>query len=180
MARIDGRWVAVQVHGLREVATAQLLEFKGYESFLPLTTANSSKVRSGSKPLFPGYVFCRLSVRIADHIIKTPGVVRILGVGSQPIPIEDEELESIRVLASSGVKCKPHPFIVGERIEVKNGPLAGVRGTVVRLNLVISITALARSIAVEFDSGAIAPMQSCLGAASIEVRPVCGLNAVAE
>jgi transcriptional antiterminator RfaH len=159
MGDIDGRWVAVQVYSRRESAITHLLTMKGYESFLPVIPEPNYKQKETGKPMFPGYVFCRINLEIREPIVMTPGVVRIVGNGRRPIPIEEDEIESIRILVSRRLKCEPHPFIVGDRIAVESGALAGMCGTVLQVKnkrcLIASITILARCVRVELELDAI-------------------------
>jgi len=90
-------------------------------------------------------------------VLTTPGVIRIVGAGRSPIPVEENEIESIRRAASFGARLEPHHNITaGRRVRLVEGPLAGCEGVVVEVNkgwrLVVSITLLQRSVAVEIDN----------------------------
>ena len=85
-----------------------------------------------------------------------PGVVRIVGAGRTPIPIDDSEMEMLRIIAESDIPRQPYPMpAVGDAVEIRGGPLAGVFGTLARVKdsrkLIVSISLLQRSVAVEFD-----------------------------
>jgi transcription antitermination factor NusG len=53
-------------------------------------------------PLFPGYVFCHFDSNKRLPILMTPGMVRIVGPGNRPEPVDDHEIASIRTIALSG------------------------------------------------------------------------------
>ena len=89
----DAQWFAVQVKARAERNVASLLQAKGYEEFLPVTTAR----RAGRKceiPLLPGYVFCRMNPNVQGLIVTTPGVIKIISFGGKPAPIDPEEIHS--------------------------------------------------------------------------------------
>jgi transcription termination/antitermination protein NusG len=158
IGRLHGRWLALQVKPRRERLTAELLFSRGYEAFFP--TYSGSSMFSFQKPgiaLFPGYVFSRFDASASCPLITTPGVLRIVGVGSTPTPLEDREVDSIKILCKSGLSLTPHVFLaVGHPIEIKTGPLKGLSGTIVSLRgsrprLIVSVHILQRSVSVESE-----------------------------
>jgi transcription antitermination factor NusG len=106
--------------------------------------------------LFPGYVFCRVHMHNRLPVLTTPGVVSIIGAGKEPLPVSEEEIEAVRTIVKSKLFASPWPFLrVGEEVEITRGPLTGVRGIFVKIKtnfrLVVSVTLLRRSVAVEID-----------------------------
>jgi transcription antitermination factor NusG len=58
---------------------------------------------------------------------------------------------------------EPHPYlVVGKRVRIKDGPLAEMTGILVRrkgrCRLVLSITSIERSLAVEVDASDVEPV----------------------
>ncbi len=158
------QWFAVRVKSNRERVTAQSLRGKGYEVFLPEyhTAALSGKRRETA--LFPGYLFCRFAVTNRLPILTLPGVVHIVGVGRIPAPVDAEEVESLRLVVQAGLPLNPNePYTVGEKVSIRDGPLAGASGIVVghkSERMVVSISLLQRSVSVVLDCGWIAPERS--------------------
>src|SRR5260221_7850459 len=151
-------WFAVQVAPRREKRVAALLEYKGYEQFLPtckLRRKWSDRTKVIENPLFPGYVFCRTQSEGVGLVGTTPGIMRILGFGGKPYPISDAEIVSIQKAVSSGVELSPCPhFELGQTVQVTKGPLAGVRGLLAQVKknqgqLVLSINLIQKSISIE-------------------------------
>jgi len=141
-------WFAVSVKARLENAVAESLRTKGYETFVARHPGNSSV-------LFPGYVFCRFDADIRSPIVTTAGVIRIVGFGGRPAAIEPVEMASLIKAVESGEKLRPLPHISeGEPVEIISGPLRGCRGVLTqidkRLNFVVSICLLRRSIALAF------------------------------
>jgi transcription antitermination factor NusG len=153
-------WFAVQVETRKEPAIAAQLRSKGYEEFLPqyqVERAWTDRIKRVTLAAFPGYLFCRFNPAGRTlPILTTPGVIRLVGTGKVPIPIEDAEIESIRKAAAAGFRLEPYfPVAKGHRVVLTEGPLAGCEGIVEQIKkswrLVISITLLQRSVAVEID-----------------------------
>lgn len=150
-------WYALRVRSNFEKTTYTLLDGKGYEVFWP--TYRVRRQRKDRKvtvhqPLFPGYVFCRFDVANRLPILKTPGLVHIVGIGNEPEPVDEHELEAIRMVTNAGVLTHPWPFIqIGDVVRVVDGPLSGAEGILVeeknKHRLVLSISRLESSISVE-------------------------------
>jgi transcription antitermination factor NusG len=153
-------WFALRVRTQRESQVASHLSGKGYEFFLPLYTSRrrwSDRIKKIESPLFPGYLFCRFNPYDRLPILKTPWLLQIVGFNQVPTPVDDEEISAVRRLVASGAAAEPWPFMaVGEKVRIESGPLRGVTGVLTQFKhnhkLVVSITLLQRSVAVEIDS----------------------------
>src|SRR5690242_5756374 len=172
-------WFALQVRSQRENYVADQLGAKGYQLFLPLYTCRkrwSDRIKSLQLPLFPGYLFCRFDPYDRLPILKTPWLLRIVGFNHIPAPVDDEEIDSVRTLVASGAAAQPWPFAgVGERVRIESGPLRGVTGILSQIKgnhkLIVSVTLLQRSVAVEVDSALVTPERS---------RPMNRVNTLVE
>ncbi len=79
-AILNDPWYALRVTVRHERAVDRRLAELGYESLLPVYRSRrvwSDRIKALKVPLFPGYVFCRLS---PDRAVKTYMVPRALGV----------------------------------------------------------------------------------------------------
>jgi transcription antitermination factor NusG len=167
-------WFALQVRMRYEVGVADHLKGKGYEWFLPLYKARrrwSDRIREVDAPLFPGYLFCRFNPHNRLPILKTPGVTQIVGYNHVPVPVDEQEIEAIRRLVASGVPKSPCAYLeVGSRVRIEAGALRGLEGILMELKgkrrLVLSITLLRRSVAVEIDSDAVSVVRALHAARS--------------
>jgi transcription antitermination factor NusG len=147
------------------MAIAGFLEAKGYEQFVPLYNVKkrwSDRIKVTQAPLFPGYLFCRLDPQYRLPVLKTPGVIQIVGTNRIPAPIEDDEIQAIQTLVASGLQTEPWPYLaIGDHVRIDSGCLRGMDGIVVKLKenyrLIVSVTLLRRSVAVEIDSALVAP-----------------------
>ncbi len=149
-------WFAIRVKSNREKVTQQHLTGKGYEVFLPCYRPKDDGRRlAGEFPLFPGYLFCRFDVNNRLPILIVPGVVHVVGFGRRPVPVDESELESVRILVKAGLPLRPdEPYTIGQSIRIQQGPLAGAEGVIIGLGeqrLVVSISLLQRSVSVELE-----------------------------
>jgi len=159
-------WYAIRVRSRYENTVATILQGKGYEWFLPLYRSRrawSDRIKEIQLPLFPGYVFCRFDVQRRLPILTTPGVVGVVGVGKRPAAIDESEIGAIKSAIGSGLPARPWPFLqIGQEVSVANGPLCGLRGILLNFKgqhrLVLSVTLLQRSIAIEVESAWVNPV----------------------
>ena len=161
-------WFVVQVMPRSENRVAMMLEYKGYQQFAPTYISRnqwSDRVKNVEKPLFPGYVFVRMSgTAVGGLLCSTPGVTRILSFGGRPCRIPDCEIEAVRRLTVLG-KPRPTPHVnVGEKVEIRSGPFAGMIGVVRHIRnracLVVSVQLISQSIYVEVDEFQVGPVTS--------------------
>jgi transcription antitermination factor NusG len=160
------QWFAIYVRSHFERAVEECLKGKGYQSFSPFYKTirkRSGRTKILDLPLFPGYVFCCFNPHRRLPILTTPGIVNIVGSGKIPEPINVSEIRSIQRVAESGQSVQPWPFLQqGQKIRIEAGPLSGTEGTLLRvknqLRLVVSVTLLHRSIAVEIDQELVRPL----------------------
>jgi transcription antitermination factor NusG len=115
-------------------------------------------------PLFSGYVFCQFNATNRLPILITPGVIAVVGRGRIPIPVEDSEVAALQRMVSSGFQPEPWPYLeVGQTIRIEDGALNGLEGILVSFKgsrrVVISISLLKRSVALEIDRSSVSPVQ---------------------
>jgi transcription antitermination factor NusG len=156
-------WFALQTHSRHEKIVRTELTKRDIEQFLP-TVKRLSQWKDRKKeiefPLFPGYCFARFSLESRLAVLQSPGVVHIVG-SRGPEPIPDSEIESLRIVMNTGARYETYPGLrEGSLVEVKQGPLQGVKGVLVRharpYRLVLSIKLIQRVVAVEVDASDVA------------------------
>ena len=173
LQRVEGNaiklpWFALQVRARYESGVADHLDGKGYELFLPLYKCRkrwSDRVKEVDAPLFPGYLFCRLNPQDRLPILKTPGVIQVVGINRTPTAVDEHEIQAIQAMVASGIPNQPWPFLAtGDRVRIESGPLSGLEGILIEFKgnhrLVLSVTLLQRSVAVEIDSAFVSSMRS--------------------
>jgi transcription antitermination factor NusG len=149
-----------------EKHVSELLTDRGIETFLPLyRTARQWQKRCPvilELPLFPAYVFVRITHGERCAVLGLPGVLSIVGSAREPWPLPEFEIEALR----SGMhlrKVEPHPYlVVGERARIKAGPMAGMEGVLVRkknsFRMVLTLDMIMQSVAVEVDADDLEPV----------------------
>jgi transcription antitermination factor NusG len=156
----QGNWFALSVKSRHEKVVTQLLTNKGFETFLPLYTRRheyARRAREFELPLFPGYLFCRFDAGACLPILTTPGVLRVVGSGRAPIPVDNDEVAALQKAIAAKVAMTPHPYWrSGQRGRITSGALAGVEGVVVSgkqpMKLILSVSLLQRSVLLEIDA----------------------------
>jgi transcription antitermination factor NusG len=164
--REDPHWYAARTRPNHERRVAERMVQRNIEHLLPLYTSlrqwKDRKV-SLSMPLFPGYLFVRFCMRERVHVLEVPGVAELVGIGSQPAPLADEEIRAIQDWVNLESRITPHPYLtIGNRARVRSGPFHGIEGIVVRSNsqtrLVISFSLIQRSVTLEIDQIELEPV----------------------
>jgi transcription antitermination factor NusG len=162
-------WYCLHTRSRHEEVVFQRLEDKRIHAFLPkLETWSRRKDRKKKiqKALFPGYLFVH-EVMDPFHrleILKTPGVVKILGNEKGPVPVPDFQIESIQTILNGKSSVTPFPYLrEGQLVRVVFGPLKGCEGFLLKIKegrekLIISVDILQRSVAVEIDGASVEPV----------------------
>jgi transcriptional antiterminator NusG len=166
-------WFAVVIKPQHERAVQEGLQQKGLESFLPMYRATrrwSDRLKHLQLPLFPGYVFCRFETNGKVPVLRTPGVRSIVSCGTKILAVPEEEIDRVRLIASSGSAMEPWPFLkTGQRVRVCDGPLLGLEGIVAQVRnttrVVVGMELLQRSVAVQLNRDQIEPVRSALHSA---------------
>jgi transcription antitermination factor NusG len=164
----QAQWFAIHTYPRHEKRVAGELVHKGVEVYLPLIARRhqwSDRQKLVELPLFPCYTFARItpSTEARVKILRTSGVIGLVGAARQGEPIPDSQMENIRILLTNKVPLDPYHFLkVGQRVRVRGGSLDGLEGILVRRNgnrrLVISVESLERSLAISVEGLEVEPI----------------------
>jgi len=176
----DQRWFALQVRTRWESSTALLLSGKGYQTLVPTYQTKkrwNGRPRVVEAPLFPGYVFCHFDAQKRLPILVTPGVIAVVGRGRLPVPVDDSEIAAIQMVLASGFQPEPWPYLeLGQRVRIDSGALMGLEGILTdfkaNYRIVVSISLLRRSVALEIDRSCVKPIAAVRPATSELARPL--------
>jgi transcription antitermination factor NusG len=113
--------------------------------------------------MFPGYIFARFDSSRATEILSAAGCVSIVGFGVRYCPVDESEIEALRVVMESGVEVLRELQVhLGSTVRVCGGPLRGLEGVLTQVKnqhrLVVSVSLLQRSVSVEIDDLMIEPV----------------------
>jgi transcription antitermination factor NusG len=162
----SAKWFAAYTNSRREKCVASQFAERRIESFLPLyATRHRWRNRCEMRvelPLFQNYVFVRIDPRERVRVLEVPGVLSLVGFGRTLAPLPDFEIETLRSCLGQR-KIEPHPYLViGERVRIQAGPMAGMEGVLVRkknnLRVVLALDVIMQSVAVEVDADDVEPV----------------------
>ena len=162
-------WYCIHTRSRHEDVVYQRLTDKQIETFFPrleVWSRRKDRKKKIQKALFPGYIFVHNPLDAHDRleILKTPGVVRVLGNERGPVPVPDSQIESIQTILNGKSAVTPFPYLKeGQMVRVVYGPLKGSEGFLLKIKegkdkLVISVDLLQRSVAVEMDGASVEPV----------------------
>lgn len=157
------RWYAVHARSRHEEVVRSGLSQKMIETFLPRAEVMSRRKDRRKKilvPLLPGYVFAHTDMNPFKYwdIIKTYGVVKIIGIEGKPVPVKDAEIASLRILDGTDRTVSNQAYMKeGDMVMIMEGALKGLTGYYVKHKgksdkVVVSIELLQRSLAVEIEN----------------------------
>jgi transcriptional antiterminator NusG len=132
-----------------------------FEILIP--TEQTVSTRSGKKEererkVFPGYVLIRmnLSEDVTKLIRRTPGVTGFVSSGQRPVPMTDEEIQTILRRIDESRERPRVPWQRGDTVRVVEGPFADFPGKVEEVQtdkskLKVMLTIFGRDTPVELD-----------------------------
>jgi len=166
MNQNDAQWYAIHTRSRFEQKVFDGLRGKDIETFLPRVQVMSRRKDRRKKihiPMIPGYVFVRSILTPEDYypIIKTVGVVRIVSFKGKPVPANEEEIASLKILDGTDRTVQNRAYMKkGDLVMIMEGPLKGLVGFYLHHKgkndrVVISVELLKRSLEVEIEDWAL-------------------------
>lgn len=159
-------WYAVFTTPQNERSAVRHLGLRDIESFLPTyETMHVWKNRQRVHlvlPLFPCYLFVRISSRERGRVLQSPGVLRIVGGGKEQLSVPDATIEFLRS-ELCGRKIEPYnELVVGQKVRIKSGSMQGLQGVLVRKNnnlrFVLTVDLINQHAAVEISADNLEPV----------------------
>lgn len=133
------QWYVVYVKSRAEKRVLQSLTGKGVEAWLPVQKKLrqwSDRKKLVEMPLFPGYIFVRISRNEYDPVLKTENVVCYITFEGKAIPVRDQDIDSLKQILQQElirIELTREDLVPGEQVEVLSGPLIGLRGELIEL-----------------------------------------------
>jgi transcription termination/antitermination protein NusG len=163
------KWYAVHTRSRFEQKVYDGINGKSIKVFLPRIQVISRRTDRHKKifvPLLPGYVFVNSTLDPNEYlnILKTAGVVRLIGFEGKPVPARDEEINSLMILDGTDRTVQNRDYInKGDKVIIMEGPLKGLVGFYLRQKgqgnkIVVSIDLLNRSLEVDIEDWALEKM----------------------
>ena len=158
-------WWVAHLRSRQEKALARHLLPLEIPFYLPL---REKRVRRSGRtflsylPLFPGYLFFRGSAEQRQSALRSNLIVKVLDV-TEP-GLLSRELLQVRKLQEAGADLVPYLELVpGDPVRVTEGPFRGYTGVVLRapsrVRLLVSVSMLSQTVAVEFERAVVVPVR---------------------
>lgn len=168
MSIVTPHWYAVHTRSRFEQKVHDGINGKSIEVFLPKVEVMSRRKDRRKKilvPILPGYVFVNFALDAELHleVLKTVGVVRMIGFEGKPVPVDENEIASLMILNGTNRTVQNRDFMKkGDRVKIMEGPLKGLVGFYLRHKgqsekVVVSVELLNRSLEVEVEGWALEP-----------------------
>ena len=151
-------WHVIYVRQKYERSISSRLDEMGIENLLPLTKVvreYKSQKRKVVVPMFPGYVFLMTHPGKRHHITNLDGVYSFVKIGKEFQRVNETEIDNIRILTSnmnSHRDLRTEEYIKrGALIEIKDGPLCGMKGVVTGSNgdrILVSIDSIQLAVSI--------------------------------
>ena len=141
---IDAAWFVINTYSGHEYKVIEALktrirtmnlEDKIFQAIVPIQSKmvirRGTKVKTQEKT-FPGYVIIQMVLADDSWITvrTTQGVTGFVGIGNQPTPISQKEVEQILKTTEEDKPKFQTPFTVGDVVKITNGPFADFIGTI--------------------------------------------------
>ena len=170
----DAHWYALQVYSGHENKVRNLLDKRIAENTntnvimhqVLVPTQEVMEIKQGKKTrvtknLYPGYILVEalMNDETQYFINSINGIIKFLGAGSMPQPLRDREVNKIlgRIdEVKEPVEDVVIPFVVGDAVDVTEGPFSDFSGTVEEVyhdkgKVKVTVSLFGRPTSVELD-----------------------------
>jgi transcription antitermination factor NusG len=166
---LSERWWVAHVRSRQEKLLARYLAQHEIAYYLPQTekkTRRRYRTITSYLPLFPGYLFFRGFERETSRARRSQVVVNLLAPFDQ-VEFEND-LRQLYELQRSNGRLTLYPYLrSGDSVLITEGVFAGYHGVIVRERsegiLIVSVSCIRQSVAVEIDRDGIQPRNQASG-----------------
>src|SRR5688572_4821727 len=159
---IERKWFVFYTKSRQEKKVRDLLLKNSFETFLPLQKVMrqwSDRKKKVEVPLFNSYIFVQDTADKIPTILQTPGIAWNIRHNDHPAVLHPKDLETINRFLTSGLFVESGPteeFKQHDSVEIIDGPLKGLMGTVMRTSdgekFLISLESIGHSLMVTVDA----------------------------
>lgn len=151
----SSQWYIAYTFSRAERAAQQKLEMIGVSSYVPLHKVQknwSDRKKILETPLFPNYIFIYASQTRKHEILKMKEIVNYITFEGKAVTVSESLINSIKKIVEHDVEVTSLDYSPGMRVLIKEGPLAGVEGKLLKKNdknfLLVEIKILQRAVAI--------------------------------
>ncbi|MDR2925688.1 MAG: transcription/translation regulatory transformer protein RfaH [Azoarcus sp.] len=126
-------WYLIHTKPRLEKCALENLERQGYECYLPLYPAEKLRQRKLTvvdAPLFPRYLFIRLSqensAKSWGPLRSTRGVSQLVRFGQRPAQVDDALIALLKSREQSSQSEPERFYAAGEPVQIADGPFANI------------------------------------------------------
>src|SRR4051812_25650980 len=173
---MEYRWYAIQTTAGHENKVRSLFQRRIEDDPRPadaklirqalVPTQEVIEIKNGKKvmvdrKLYPGYVLVEMQMsQAALHLVNSiQGVIKFVGTGKMPQPLRPDEVNRLLGIVEAVAESEPKeeiPFMVGQVVEITEGPFSDFSGTVEEVlsdkgKVKVSVSLFGRPTAVELD-----------------------------
>ena len=153
-------WTAFYTKPRNEKKVAERLTDNGFEVYCPVRTVLkqwSDRKKKVKEVLFTSYLFAFVNEQERQQILNDQGVVNSVFWLKEPVRIPNAEIEKIKSFLSDhpSAEISKRHLEVGEKVQIKSGPLKGESGIIERLKgnkLILSLSSLGVSLQAELPT----------------------------
>ena len=148
MELLEKKWYTVKVQNNREKSVSEKLKTEMVRDFkeevhvlIPMktiSTVKSGKIKQKEQIMYPGYIFVETSTidKIAHLVKTTNGATNVLRDNKgTPIILKQSEVERMFGEKEANKVSLETAFVVGEKVEIVNGPFAKFKGEVESIDI---------------------------------------------
>lgn len=141
------KWYAIKILSgkekkIKERLERELEDYESYFSKILLPYQKVYKLKNGKKTvrnklMMPGYMFIQANLQgeLKRTIKNTPGVIGFTDDGrGNPSVVREYEIDRILGTIEKQKDENNIPFVVGETVEIIDGPFSSFKGNIVKIN----------------------------------------------
>ena len=133
------QWQVVYTKSRAEKKAHRILTEQGIESFLPVQRQLrqwSDRKKWVEAVVVPGYLFVRISQLEYDQVLQSDHIVSFIRFNGRPAVIRDQEIQQLKQMLSQDfnpVEFSCEQLEPGKNVTVVAGPLAGLKGKLIKM-----------------------------------------------
>ncbi len=121
---MENNWYLICTKQFQEKKVAESLTKKGIENYCPFTNVekklSACRKITAHLPLFSSYVFVHITEEEINSVRKIPNVINMVYWKSKPAVIDQQEINSIRMMTDnySSIKLEKTPVGITEKVNI--------------------------------------------------------------